>query len=484
MSIVDPCKLLEQLVKLPNETEWVEFKENKFDPNDAAEYASALANAAMLADRDRAFLVFGVQDKTHAPVGTNVFLKKEKIGGENFENWINRVIEPRLMIEIIDFECDGKRFALLAIEPSYDRPVAFKKVAYIRIGENKKKLADHPEHERALWFATGRRKFEQAVAASNVTPTNVLDILDTKIYYKLTGDPLPPNDDEKLRKFESNGFIRSNLEGGYDITNMGAILFASDIKKFPSIATKSVRVIRYTGKDKSHSDKEQEGELGYAVGFRGLIRYIMENLPHAEEYQDGVRRRVPLVPEVAIRETVANALIHQDFTMSGAGPVIEIYSNRVEVSNPGNSLIVPDRMLDERRSRNENLAKAMRNLGLCEERGGGLDKLMLAIEKRTLPAPDLISSQDSMRVVLFGPRPFSQMSKAEKQRACFFHCVLCWIQGEPMGNASLRQRFSLSGDDYQAVSAVITEAVKAGRIAPAELNQGKRNAKYVPYWAA
>ncbi len=181
---------------------------------------------------------------------------------------------------------------------------------------------------------------------------------------------------------------------------------------------------------------------------------------------------------------MANALIHQDFTVSGAGPVIEIFSDRVEIINSGNSLISTDRLLDERRSRNEKLAEAMRELGLCEERGGGLDKTVLELESQHLPAPEFMASETSFRVILFGPRPFGELSKADKIRSCFFHCVIRWLQRDYMSNSSLRERFSLEDKDYQAVSAVISEAIKAGRIAPADPTQGRRNARYVPYWAA
>jgi ATP-dependent DNA helicase RecG len=214
-----------------------------------------------------------------------------------------------------------------------------------------------------------------------------------------------------------------------------------------------------------------------------MILHIMRNLPAEEKYIDGVRRTIPAYPEVAIREIVANSLIHQDFTIMGAGPFIEIYSDRVEVINPGNSLIEIDRILDERRSRNEKLASSMRGLGLCEERGGVLDKTFNEIEARRIPAPEFISSKDSMRVVLFGPRTFAQMSRHQRQSSCFWHCVLRWMIHDYMSNASLRERFSLPPEDYQAASAVITEAIRAGRIAPADPNQGKRNARYVPYWA-
>jgi ATP-dependent DNA helicase RecG len=481
MPTSNPCALLERLVREP-EKEWIEFKVNNAEPTELGQYVSALANSSMLADRDKAYLVFGIENGTRKPVGTKVRLLSLKKGGENFVNWLQRQLEPALMIEYLDFECDGLPFAIMCIEPTYDRPVKFEGIEYIRIGENKKKLSNFKEHERALWLATGRRRFEQAVAETNLTPDQVIKTLDIGAYYRLTGEEMPKSPSELIRKLENIGAIKDNMEGGYDILNLGAILLANDIDDFPSLKGKSVRVIRYSGNDKRESDLEQEGKRGYAAGFIGLIRFIMQNST-GEKYIDGVRKKVPLCPEDAVREVVANALIHQDFTQFGAGPVVEIYSNRIEVMNPGNSLIETDRMLDERKSRNEKLAETMRTLGLCEERGGGLDKAMIAVEDAHLPSPEFIASKDSMRIVLFGPRTFDKMSKLEKQRACFFHCVIKWIRHEYMSNASLRERFSLPQEEYQAVSAIITASVRAKRIIPADPDQGKKNAKYIPYWA-
>jgi predicted HTH transcriptional regulator len=438
----------------------------------------------MLVEKDRAFIVFGIEDNTRRRLGTRVRLADLKKGGENFENWINRVLEPRLMLEILDFDDDGRSFSIIDIEPTYDRPVRFHGTEYIRIGQNIRKLSEFPGHERALWLATSRRKFEDAIALSHRGVDEVFECLSIEAYYGLSKDPQPQNNEEIIRRFVSLGFLQDDLEGGFHITNLGAILLAKDVRLFPSISGKAVRLVKYTGRDKRSSEPEVEGRRGYAVGFSGMISHMMKNLPAEEKYIRGVRRTISIYPEIAIREIVANALIHQDFTISGASPFIEIYSDRIEVTNPGNSLINVDRILDERRSRNEKLASTMRELGLCEERGGGLDKTLIEVELRGLPAPEFNSSKDSMRVVLFGPRTFAQMSKRERERSCFYHCVLRWIINDYMSNSSLRERFSLPPEEYQAVSAVISDAVRAGRIAPADPNQGKRNARYVPYWAA
>jgi Putative DNA-binding domain len=125
MAISNPCALLDRLLREPAESEWLEFKHNQSNVEEIGEYISALANAAMLADKDRAFLVFGVEDGSREKAGTAVRLKKVKKGAKNFENWIARLIEPGLMNECLDFSCDGLDFAIIVIEPSYQRPVRF-----------------------------------------------------------------------------------------------------------------------------------------------------------------------------------------------------------------------------------------------------------------------------------------------------------------------------------------------------------------------
>jgi len=482
MATQNPQNLLNRLLKEPTETTWLEFKENNDNPDKIGKWISACANAAILEGQSRAFLIYGIENQTRQKVGTTVRFNTMKKGGENFINWINRMITPSLMMEFLDFEEADKQFSILVIEPTYDRPVKFSGVEYIRVGENIKELGDFPDHERAIWLATGKRKFENSISLPHQSVEQVFEKLDVDIYYKLSGEEKPQKNEEVIRRLSLYGLIIDDMEGGYDITNLGAILFARDIGAFPSITTKSVRVIKYTGTDKRESSGEIEGKRGYAVGFAGLMQYVIKAVPSEEKYIKGIRTMVPVYPETAIREVIANALIHQDFLVSGAGPVIEIYSDRIEVTNPGNSLIEIDRMIDERRSRNEKLASTMRFLGFCEERGGGLDKALIEIEASNLPTFDFEPSETSMRIVLFGPKKFNKLSKEEKQRACFYHCVLRWMKKDYMSNTTLRERFSLPSEEYQIVSAIISESVKKERIVPADADQGNRYAKYVPYW--
>src|SRR6185369_15393104 len=123
-------------------------------------------------------------------------LHAHKMGGENFENWLNRMIEPSIHLELLDFEDGDQNFSAIVIEPTYDRPVRFGTDEYIRSGENVKKLKDFPEKERALWQATNRHKFESAVALPHQSLEGVLSLLDSDGYFKLAKESMPTPPEE------------------------------------------------------------------------------------------------------------------------------------------------------------------------------------------------------------------------------------------------------------------------------------------------
>jgi ATP-dependent DNA helicase RecG len=150
----------------------------------------------------------------------------------------------------------------------------------------------------------------------------------------------------------------------------------------------------------------------------------MNQLPQNEVIEDALRKEVKLVPEITIRELVANALIHQDFSIGGASMMVEIYSNRLEISNPGEPVVPVERFIDGYQSRNERLADLMRRMGICEEKSSGIDKVIHAVELYQLPAPDFRSVQRRTMVTLFGPKDFEAMDRDDRIRACYQHCVL------------------------------------------------------------
>ncbi len=477
-------KLIANLIILPFETEWVEFKENVFNPDDIGEYISALANSACLHDKNEAFLVFGIEDKTHKIKGTKVNLKNKKVGNEELENWFARHLNPRVDYEILNLEFDNLPISMIKIYPSYNQPVRFKGTAFIRVGSYKKKLSNFPEKERKIWKRTQEYEFETGICQEDVDEDTVLKLIDYPSYFNLLDLNLPPNKQGILDKLREEKLI-VKFGSSYHITNMGAILFAANLKTFESVSRKAIRVIFYEGRDRLKTIKEQAGNKGYASGFEGLVEFINDRLPANEELGRVFRKETKMYPEVAIRELLANALIHQDFTIKGAGPMVEIFVDRIEISNPGKPLIETLRFIDHSPiSRNEKLASLLRRIGMCEERGSGIDKVISAIEVFQMPAPDFVTSENFFKVILYGPKTLRQMDRYDKTRACYQHCSLKYVSGEPMTNQSLRERFSIIKNNYSIVSRIISDTINEGLIKyfdPA--GKSKKYAKYIPFWA-
>ncbi|MCY9669773.1 putative DNA binding domain-containing protein [Paenibacillus alginolyticus] len=317
--------LINELRAIANETEWVEFKHNNKDPKVIGEYISALSNGAALHGKSHGYMVWGLDDESHEIVGTSFEPKNAKIGNEELENWLLKLLNPRIMFVFHEVSTDYGKVVMLEIERAAGSPVQFQGVEYIRIGSYKKSLKEHPARERDLWRVFDHVPFEDRVAAEHVPESDVLKLLDYPSYFELLDVALPEDRKRILERLSQDSMISRCDAGGWNITNLGAILFAKKLSNFKHLSRKSVRVIVYSGKDRIETQREQEGAKGYASGFEGLIGFIDNLLPRNEVIGKALRKDVPMYPELAVRELVANAIIHQDFSMRGTGPMIEVF---------------------------------------------------------------------------------------------------------------------------------------------------------------
>ena len=472
-------KLLKNLISLPNETETVEFKENNFSPEDIGKRISALSNSANLHNKKNAYLVFGIHDISHDATGTTFLPSNEKIGNDQLEFWLSQHINPRIDFRIHEFEYNTKDIVIFEIPPAINQPIKFNNIAYIRVGSATPKLSDHSDKERKIWNNIQRNSFEKGIAKENVSSSEILNLLDYSKYFSLTKQEIPTETQQFVEKMAQHGLVRKVFDNNYDITNLGAILFAKDLNNFPTIKRKSVRVVLYRGNTKVDRIKEQEGLLGYAIAFEGLLDYINDKLPHNEEISKSLRKEVKMYPEVAIREFVANALIHQDLSISGAGPMIEVFDNRIEITNTGEPLIDTDRFIDHPpRSRNEDLASFMRQIGVCEEGGTGVDRALINIALYQLPAPSFEKYDNFTKVTLYAHKDLKEMTLDDKIRACFQHCVLKYVEKSRMTNATLRDRLGIGEKNYPTASAIIRATIEKGLI-----KESEKPKEYVPNWA-
>ena len=475
--------LVRRLCALPHETEWVEFKGNYKKPELIGQYISALANSTVLHGQSCGYVLWGVKNSTHDLVGTDFFPGSTRKGNELIEPWLAASLQPQVHFRFERVEVDGSRVVLLTVERASSQPVAFRGTEFIRIGSSTRKLRDHPSKQKRLWRLLLDSAFEDGIAARHLAGRDTLQALDYPTYFQLLG--LPPADgrDAILEALAQDRLIRPNQANGYDITNLGAVLFARRLAEFPSLERKAVRLIRYRGSGRTNAEREIEGGKGYASGFNGLVSHVRAWTPSNEVLGPAFRREVPMFPPVAIRELGANALIHQDFSITGAGPMIEIFDRRLEISNPGEPLIDTKRFLDSQpRSRNEELARLMRRLNICEERGTGIGKVVDAVEGYELPAPVFETPPGSTRALLFAHKPFREMDRWERLHACYMHACLRYVTQKPMTNSSLRARFGIADRNVSMVSRILAEAVEEGLIVIADPTTGRRMRQYLPAW--
>jgi predicted HTH transcriptional regulator len=477
--------LLIGLASLPHETEWVEFKLNNSKPDDIGEYLSALSNSATLHGKNTAYIIWGVENSNHAIAGTTFKPRLEKINNQELENWLATQLSPRINFKIYEFSYESKNIVIFEIPRATHVPVRFKAMEYIRVGTYKRLLRDFPEKERELWTLFSLEPFEKGTALECVTADVVITNINYPAYFDLTKQSLPDNRDGILQRLISERLIVKKLDNLFDITNLGGILFAKDLRTFERLSRKAIRVVIYKDKNRVKSQREQVGVKGYATDYEAIVGFINDQLPKNEQIGQAFRKEERMYPEITIRELVANAIIHQDFNISGTGPLIEIFSDRIEITNPGVPLIDTMRFIDEPpRSRNEDLAAFMRRINICEERGSGIDKVVSAVELFQLPAPEFRVTSNHTKVTLFAYKKLADMDKADRVRACYQHACLRYVSNDYMTNSSLRERFSIKDENYSMASRIIADTIDVGLVKPYDPeNTSRKHAKYVPFWA-
>lgn len=467
------------------EAEWLEFKVNNCEPQEIGDNISAISNSARLHQHEAGYIVWGVENGTRKVLGTNFSPRERKIGNQELENWLATQLEPRINFDIYELDVNGNHVVIFEVQPCQDRPTSFRGAEFIRVGTYTKPLRDHPEKERALWIRGSQQPFERDIAMHDVSSNDVVNLLRWPTFFTLLQEPQSNRAGAVLDRLEAEKFVVRSGDDKWNITNLGAILFAGNLREFGTLERKAVRVVLYAGEDRTQTVREQSGLFGYAAGFEGLVEYINNQLPTNEQIGQALRHQVRMYPELAIRELVANALIHQDFRIQGTGPMIEIFSDRLEITNPGRPLISTLRFIDEPpQSRNEAFAALMRRFRICEERGSGIDKVIFEVEYYQLPPPDFDAKEHHTRVTLFAPRRLSEMNKAERIRACYQHASLLRVSNKQMTNASLRTRFKIEEKNYSIASRIIRETIDADLIRPSDPeNTSKRHATYIPFWA-
>ena len=471
------------LGKIPQELNELDWKE-ALSPNKEklCKHLSAFANM-----QGGGFLAFGINDTTGQPIGIERIQAQEIITklGNLCRNGVNPVV-------IIDHSIEnfrGFHVLMIYIKESAVKPVhiAGKTIedCYIRSGNASRKASR--QEIGGLMLNSKTPVFEELHASKMKTSLEAITALDYAGIFKLLGKPIPSAISEITKWMQDEKMIVQVEDDGFYITNFGALSAAHNLDEFDGLARKAIRLIKYEGRNKTGASKEFSGKKGFAIGFEALINFIKGILPGSEVVRSALRTETSIYPEIALRELIANALIHQDFSIRGSGPMIEIFSDRIEISNPGK--LLPNKNIDRLirttpESRNEILASTFRRYNICEERGSGFEKAVTSIELFGLPPLKFEEGGSSFKVSLFAPKPFAEMSDPERMEAAYQHSIIQYYGNGGMTNASLRQRFGMHDKQSSQISRLIKLATDAGRIKFKDPdNVSTKFNLYVPYWA-
>jgi len=461
---------IDRLIETQQEGEHLEFKEDlgQFKIEELYRYCVAMANEG------GGTFVLGIKDKPRRAVtGTGAFPELSKMKTQVFD-------KLKFRVDAEEVAHPNGRVLVFSIPPRPKGTVRLLEGAgLMRVGES---IVTMTEDKLRAIFSEDKQDFLLCPARTDISEGDLYRLLDIDSYFDLMQSQRPTTHDAALHRFEQDQLVmRGNA--GWNVTNLGALLFAKDLDEF-GLRLKAPRVVVYQGTNKLQIVRDQIGGKGYAVGFQGLIEYINSQLPANEVIGQALRIPTRMYPEAAVRELVANALIHQDIEDSSSYVMVEIYRDRVEITNPGKPLIHTDHFIDGNKSRNEYLADVMRRLRISERLSSGIDRVIGLVEVHQLPAPDFRASEHQTTAVLYAHKPFEEMDRDERVRACYQHACLLWVNGRKMTNPTLRERFKLPESKTEVISRIIANSLEAKRIkADDPKNRSRRHARYIPHWA-
>jgi len=461
---------LHRLMQAPSEAEHLEFKEAKtqFDQTKLCRYCVAIANEG------GGKLVLGVSDALpRRVVGTAAFNDLVDLRSKLLK-WVG------FRVEVEELPHPDGRVLVFCI-PGRPQGMAYQLDGAYFMRSGAELVAMTPDRLKVI-FSEGQPDFVEEIALDDQSGGDVIQLLDTQGFFERFGLPYPAERRAVLARFVTEGLLVDKVDR-YSITNLGALLFGKNLENFDLLRRKTPRVVEYKGRGKLETRSDQFGKQGLAVGFESLIDYINAKLPSNEVIERALRKTSQVYPEVAIRELLANAIVHQDLNTPGR-VTVELYEDRVEISNPGKPVIAPERFIDGYQARNERLTDLMRRLKICEERSSGIDRVVSEAEVHQLPAPDFRVGPTQTHAILFAPLPFDETSREDRIRACYQHACLRCVTNQVMTNSSLRERFQLGADQNSTASRIIRDALERGLIRPADPNSGSRRyTEYLPFWA-
>jgi ATP-dependent DNA helicase RecG len=337
---------------------------------DLAEEVCAFANIA------GGYLVIGIDDNN-------------KIQGVTIDNRARSTIQnvisdisPAVRTEMYPVEVDDKTVWVIDVLPGKNKPYVFSGAVYIREGSNTQKLTT--AEEMRSFFQQNECIFFDEIPCRKFDMKRDLDTEFVTEFKMLAGYHQDiPNEHlfNNLKLYTDDGYFKN-----------GAVLFFG---KRPDDLLDSafVRCVLFDGTDKRYieDDKRMYGPLyrQYEQALAWLKKHL--KVRYDIEGQGGrPRKEIWEIPEAVLKEALVNALAHRDYYDKGARITVELFDDRLVVTNPGGlvSSIPPEKFGTISRSRNPLVFGLMERIRMVEYIGSGVMRMRKAMKDAALPQPD------------------------------------------------------------------------------------------------
>jgi predicted HTH transcriptional regulator len=374
---------LEEILRLP-EGKTLEYKREFSSPAPALRTLVAFANAA------GGRLIIGVEDGTRAVVGVKQPLDLE----ERIANLVADSIEPRLLPEIEIVPWRKSSVVVVTVHPSALRPHHLRaegpsRGTYVRLGSTNRAA------DAALVAELSRR-----IGAGGFDEEPLPDLDSEAVDFGVASQCFAERRPLRRKDLETLGLVRRH-QGRSVPTAGGILLFGRDrLARFPDA---HLQAGRFAGTDRA--DLVDRAELtGYPVlAIEQAVGFVERNTRLGMAVGRVRRRDLPAVPPAALREALVNAVAHADYTQRGAPIRVAVFEDRIEVENPG--ILLPGLTMDDlhdgvSRVRNRVIARTFKELGLVEQWGTGVQRMVAACAAAGLPAPEFAELGFRFRVTL------------------------------------------------------------------------------------
>ncbi len=399
------------------------------------------------------------------------------------ERKIAAALKPAVKIEIAEIKHPQGRVVVVIVPPrAKGRAVSYEGAFYKKAGG---RLAAMTFDEIARIVPEANGHWLDQICVAGLRPAEVIRLLDVGVFYRMSGGSWPEKEGQIMKDLANAGILAPAQDsGGFAITRMGVLLLAESIEECSSeVASKRFTVTRYKGTKKGAGMFQRSYEKGHVPYFDHMMTSTLGQMYNPYIIEGVFGRVIEFVPHAAVKELVLNAIIHQDFSSDGCA-ALDVYDDRVEITNPGEVLTGTDRIIDKQNSRNPKLLRVMQHLRMASQAGAGIDKVIGILEQEQAGPLEVVSEGGTTKVTLFHKKNYGKMNRSLKKTALYQHCVLKHLAGEMMTNGSARARFKIGTKNRITIWRLIKELVDEGKIKPsAENKSSNKYASYLPYWA-